>query len=134
MGASKKQRGRQRKAAKKDRVPIGTTIFIPLPDDDDGVIVHPENKKYIAQLVQNGIGPVTERLVKCNIDAASDFSLVDSGVLSVVLDFLKRCEDENFIKVVTCLNGNSPENLKSPSTWIDLLHKASLHKAWSTNS
>jgi len=128
MGASKKKkRGQQRKAAKKDRVPIGITLFIPLPDDDDSVIVHPENKKYILQLVRNGIGPVTERLVNYNIDA-TNYSLVDSGVLSVVLDFLKRCEDENFIKVVTCLNGNAPENLKTPSTWIDLLQKASLRE------
>ena len=117
--SSKKKRGKQRKAAKKDRVPTGIILFIP---QDGTTIVHPENKKYIVQLIQSGAGPVTEALIKHNIDV-TNYSLVDSGVLSVVLAFLKRCEDESFTKVVTCLNGNAPENLQTPVAWIRILAK-----------
>ena len=117
MGASKKQRGQQRKAAKKDRVPKGATIFV--QQDDGNMIVHPENKKYILPLVQSGNGPTIHELTQYDIDAAN-FSLVDSGVLSVVLDFLKRCEDETFHQVMSSVGGD----LVTPAAWIDLLIKA----------
>jgi len=114
MGASKKQRGQQRKASKKDRVPKGATIFV--QQDDGSMIVHPENKKYILPLIQSGIGPTIHGLIQYDIDAA-DFSLKDSGVLLVVLDFLKRCEDETFHQVMSSVGGD----LNSPIAWIDLL-------------
>ena len=114
MGASKKQRGQQRKAAKKDRVPQGITLFV--QQHDGSMIVHPENKKHILPLIQSGIGPTIHELIQYDIDAAN-FSLVDSGVLLVVLDFLKRCEDETFHQVMSSVGGD----LNSPIAWIDLL-------------
>ena len=111
VSSSKKKKGQQRKATKKDRVPKGTEIFV--PQDDGSMIVHPKNKKYILPLVQSGYAPATQGLIAYDIPAA-DFSLKDSGVLSVVLDFLKRCEDESFNNLV---NTNRPGTLKSPSHW-----------------
>ena len=122
MGSSKRKKGQQRKAAKKDRVPKGNEIFI--QQNDGRMIVHPENKKYILQLVQNGNAPTTQGLLAYDIPAA-DFSLKDSGVLSVVLVFLKRCEDESFNNLV---NTNRSGTLQSPSHWINLLQKATLQK------
>ena len=114
MGASKKQRGQQRKAAKKDRVPAGITLFV--QQHDGSMIVHPENKKYILPLIQSGIGPTIHELIQYDINAVN-FSLADSGVLLVVLDFLKRCEDETFHQVMSSVGGD----LNSPIAWIDLL-------------
>jgi len=64
--SAKKKKGQQRK---KDRVPKGALIFV--NQHDGSMKVHPENKKYILQLVQNGNAPATQGLLAYDIDAAT---------------------------------------------------------------
>ena len=53
--------------------------------------------------------------------------LGSSGVLSVVLDFLKRCENETFEGVMASVGGD----LKTPSLWINILVSASFkEQSW----
>ena len=54
---------------------------------------------------------------------STDISLEDSGILSVVLNFLKRCEEETFDKVISDVGGN----LKTPTTWIKIIGSAVLN-------
>ena len=94
MTTSKKKRGKQRKAAKQSVIKetpkdnqdddSNGIVFIPC---DGGVIIHPDHKDRVASFIQSGNGSVTELLAKVSI---SNFSLVDSGVLSTVLVLLKR--------------------------------------------
>ena len=51
---------------------------------------------------------------------STDISLEGSGILSVVLNFVKRCEDETFDKVISDVGGN----LKTPTTWIKVIESA----------
>ena len=86
-----------------------------MKDDCTAEVQLDHHKKYIIQHIQAGNFYVTDVLV--NYDVAN-FSLVDSGVLLVVLDFLKRCKYESFAKV------SSSNNLKTPSKWIEILNRA----------
>ena len=54
------------------------------------------------------------RLVTAGIDG---ISFEQSGILSVVLGFLNRCEHETFDGVMDSIGGN----LSTPATWIKLL-------------
>ena len=122
VSSSKKKRGQQRI---KDRIPD-----VSFTSKDDGrVEAQPNrNKKYILQLVQRGNFYVTDVLASYEV---ADFSLKDSGVLSVVLDFLKSCECESFSTLVLRANTNeklkqpvASSNLKTPSLWIEILNRA----------
>ena len=99
VSSSKKKRGQQRK---KDRIPDVSFTS----KGDGSAEVQPDHKKYIIQHIQGGNIYATEVLASYDI---TNFPLQDSGVLSVVLDFLKRCKYESFAKV------SSSNNLKTPS-------------------
>jgi len=113
VSSSKKKRGQQRK---KDRIPnIVFTLY-----NDGSADVQPDHKKYVIQHIQGRNHFVTEVLASYDV---ANFSLEDSGVLSVILDFLKRCEDETFIQVASSIS-HIGERLKTPSLWIDILDQA----------
>ena len=71
----------------------------------------------IVAKVKKGNKYVTESLAKSSIEG---LSLVHSGVLSIVLDFLKKCENDTFDEVMADVGGN----LHSPSSWINILLQA----------
>ena len=117
MGSSKKKkRGQQRKAAKKEGIP--PSISFESNADGSGAKVQ-ENKEYIIKHIQDGSHSIANTLANHHI---TNFSLVDSGVVSAVLGFLRRCEEEFFIRVVRTNGKNA--NLQSPSLWIRILDKA----------
>ena len=58
-----------------------------------------------------------------NLTLISFSGYEQSGVLSVVLDFLNRCEDETFDQVLSRVGGD----LKTPSTWLGILLQASFN-------
>ena len=55
---------------------------------------------------------------------STDISLEDSGILSVVLNFLKRCEEETFDGIIDSVGGN----LKTPTTWIKIIISAVINE------
>jgi len=50
-----------------------------------------------------------------------NISIVHSGILTTVLNFLRRCEDETFHQV---MNSVGKGDLVTPSTWIGVLSRA----------
>jgi len=139
MGASKKKRGQQRKAAKKE------SVLEPVPEpgpkngcidfkrhDDGSMTIQPDSIAYAIQNIRLGSDGATNLLATQNIN---NFSFIDSGVLSVVLDFLNKCEDENFSTVVNDADVGlrvtltyAADRLESPSLWIKILSKAVLRE------
>ena len=55
---------------------------------------------------------------------STDISLEDSGILTVVLNFVKRCEEETFDGVIDSVGGN----LKTPTTWIKIVRSAVINE------
>lgn len=88
--------------------------------DDRTAVVQPDHKEQLIQYIQSGIHSVTFVLAEHHV---TNFSLVDSGVLSAVLNHLKRCEHESLETVAT-----SSKRLKSPALWIKILAKAVEHE------
>ena len=84
--------------------------------NDRSGTVKPDHKEQLIQYIQGGNHSVTFVLAENNI---TNFSLVGSGVLSAVLNHLKRCEHESLETVVT-----SSARLKSPALWIKVLLRA----------
>ena len=88
MGASKKQRGKQRKAA----------VLAAAANSGSGG--SSSSNKIVAK-VRSGDNKVTKKLLTpegmANLTLISFSGYEQSGVLSVVLDFLNRCEDETLI-------------------------------------
>ena len=99
MVSSKKERGKQRRALQK-ACPSGSN-----------------NEKSIVKSIRNGHKEVTWYVANKSV---SGLSFDDSGILSAVLDFLKRCENDTFDKVMAEVGGN----LSTPSIWIEVLLKA----------
>jgi len=106
---TKKERGKQRKEAKNlaaingvDNIPK-TVALIRKGDNDATVRVDCDSHTTQPLKEFNGI------------------SYEQSGILSTVLKFLKRCEDDTFVKVMLDVGGG---NLKTPATWIRVLMKA----------
>jgi len=103
MVSSKKERGKQRRAAKSltaANVGGGSS-----------------NEKSIVKSIRNGHKEVTCYVANSGV---SGLSFDDSGILSVVLDFLQRCEGDTFDKIMAEVGGNLP----SPSSWIQIIIKA----------
>ena len=100
MVSSKKERGKQRRAAKS------------LAADNYGG--GSSNEKSIVKSIRTGHKEVTLYVANYGV---SGLSFDDSGILSVVLNFLKRCENDTFDKVMAEVGGNLP----SPSWWIQIL-------------
>ena len=118
MGASSKKKGQQRKAAAKKALStdIGATSGV------NSGSVGGINCKSLAK-IRSGDNKATKKLLSEFPETWGEdipsISLEHSGVLSVVLDFLSRCEDETFAGVMNSVGGD----LKSPSVWIHILAK-----------
>ena len=135
MTSSKKKRGKQRKAAKNregdniiyshnasgDLIPVEIN-FVPVPGRDNTLAVRTEDQaRYVPLFVKNGHGPIAEVLSTHDV---TNVSFESSGIISFVLDFLKRCEDETFDKVMAEVGGD----MVSPAAWIYILSKAALRE------
>ena len=150
VSSSKKKRGKQRKAAKTAAVaassnPLGSidpndlTLF---HTQNDATFYHPTHHKLAALYVQKGDRKATESMVTLTAGYLPfheinqpNISLVQSGIVSTVLNFLGRCEHETFNGVMAGAKGheftpngdliyNVGGNLGSPSTWINILTRS----------
>jgi len=105
MASSKKKRGKQRKERKAAKQLSGRLAA--------GLSTQEINN----ELVRRGNNVATEWLAA---DGTMSFDGADN-VLSSVLNFLQRCEDETFVEVMARIGGD----LATPSLWIQLLYKTS---------
>jgi len=132
--SKKKKRGKQRKKAANENTSVAVPQDVPKsinfsshPNDNGLVVIKPEHKRHIAQFVRAGSDNTTRILSIYRVD---NFSLQQSGVLSIALDFLKRCEWETFDEVAKSnktfdqVMNSVGGDLKCPSTWIRLLIKS----------
>ena len=119
MGASSKKKGQQRKTAADATANGGISGGIngSSSDGGGGLSNGGVSNKIVAK-VRRGNNYATKRLTSGVVEG---FSYEHSGVLSVVLEFLNRCEDEMFHQVVASVRGD----LKSPSLWIYILSRGS---------
>ena len=103
----KKERGKQRKAAKSLAAASGV-----------------DNISKTVALVRKGDNDATVK-VDCgttqSLEESNGISYEQSGILSTALRFLKRCEDDTFVKVMLDIGGG---NLTSPQAWVRILMKA----------
>ena len=151
MGQGKKKRGKQRKAAK-SKAPVpdesDEAVYehwkhpsnqIDIIKAPDGAYFHPTYHKLAALFVEKGDAAITDVMADLTDEVLApgkpNISLVQSGILSTVLNFLGRCENETFDMVMAGARGHvlSPDgvfipnmggDLVSPVTWIDVLSKA----------
>ena len=105
MASSKKKRGKQRKERKAAKQLAA------------GTLSRASTQEINNELVRRGNNVATEWLAA---DGTMSFDGADS-VLSSVLNFLQRCEDETFGEVMASTGGD----LATPSLWIQLLYKTS---------
>jgi len=129
MGSSKKNRGKQRKAAKQQTAAASSTSQDTL-DTNFFTCIHPskqlsfittergdtyflpEHHKLAALYVQRGDGGITVAMEELTSSYEYDgitrpnIPLVKSGILSSVLDFLSSCEHETFDGVMTDAKGD----------------------------
>lgn len=115
--SSKKKRGQQRKAAKKEAI-IFNTISNGVYDAYNQVEANPGQSEHILQCVKNGSDRVTRVLATSGV---RNFSYSRSGIVNVVLDFLKRCEDTTLSELV---DTNIKGSINTPSLWINILDMA----------
>jgi len=100
MGASKKQRGKQRKAAKSKAA------------ERDGILAVSQSPTKLISLIQRGDNAATAMY------CSGDYTLSrvqNETVVTSVLGFLQRCESETFDSVIADIGGD----LETPLTWID---------------
>ena len=121
---SSKKKGQQRKAAAKKALSAaaeGSNSGVGGSGGGGGGI----NAKTLAK-IRSGDNKATKKLLS-GLGFPSGVATVlleGSGALSVVLEFLKRCEDETFEGIMNSVGGD----LKSPSTWMNILSTGSLHE------
>jgi len=120
--SSKKKRGKQRKAAKTIRAAVDVLGELAAGPDRLG--------PFGIKLLERGHNKATLLLAK-----PDTYDSFPSGALSIVLNFLKRCENESFSQVMTSVrinvrsvDGADGGDLESPSTWIKVLDKAAVHE------
>ena len=152
VSSSKKKRGKQRKAAKQQQT-TGAAASTPqtnldpndislIYDPQGATYYHPTHHKLAALYVQKADNQTTEAMISLTdkdlpIHGISypNISLVQSGIVSTVLNFLGRCEHETFDKVLIDARGhvftldgslitNVGGDLETPSTWIKVLMRA----------
>jgi len=107
---SKRERGKQRKAVKNLAAGNGN-----------------ESITQIVAKVSKGDNKTTTLLgdrFLGFLEESNGISYEQSGILSTVLKFLNRCEDDAFVKVMLDVGGN----LKTPRVWIDVLIKAEVQE------
>jgi len=124
MGSSSKKKGQQRKAAAKKALSAAEAVNVSGVGGSDGsnsnVAGGNSNQSKIVAKVRRGNNYATKRLTS-GVSIEEGFSYEESGVLSAVLDFFNRCEDETFDGVMNSVGGD----LKSPSLWMYTLVRAS---------
>ena len=103
----KKGRGKQRKAAKSLAAANGI-----------------DNISKTVALLRKGNDKATKLLGNGSIKDSNGISYEQSGILSTVLKFLKRCEDDTFVKVMLDVGGN----LTTPQAWINILMKVEVQE------
>ena len=130
MGSSKKNRGKQRKAAKQQTAAAASSTPQDTLDTSFFTCIHPSNElsfittergdtyflpehhKLAALYVQKGDGGITVAMEELTSSYEYDgitrpnISLVRSGILSSVLGFLGTCEHETFDGVMADAGGN----------------------------
>ena len=149
--SSKKKRGKQRKAAKQHNATDSASLEATLDPDQltvfytpDGskTYVHPTHHKLAALYVEKADNHTTgsmivlagEEMYRDGI-GYPNISLLQSGIVSTVLNFLGRCEHETFDKVIAEAGGhvftpngallsNVGWDLASPVVWINVLKHA----------
>ena len=107
MGASKKQRGKQRKAAKTKAAEGGSI--------DRNISDQVSPTKFVA-MIQRGHDAATAMY------SSGDYTLSrlqTDKVVASILGHLQRCENETFDSVIADLGGD----LRSPSLWITSLFR-----------
>ena len=104
----KKERGKQRKAAKSLAAVNGVVVNI----SKTVALIRKGDHKTTIDI---GSGNTTQSLEEFN-----GISYEQSGILSTVLKFLKRCEDDTFVKVMLDIGGD----LQTPRFWVQVLIKA----------
>ena len=109
---SKRERGKQRKAEKNLAAGNG--------NDSITQIVAKVRKGDSKTTLLLGDGNTTQSLEESN-----GILYEQSGILSTVLKFLKRCEDDTFVKVMLDVGGG---NLTSPQSWVQVLIKAEVQE------
>jgi len=125
VSSKKKKRGQQRKVAKNENAAAKAILgaaFLSCPG---------ERKVNSQEDVDNLVAKLSRDIEKGN-DAATR-SIFDSDlhqlnpriqhelstrVMPDVLNFLGRCEDETFARVLSSVGGDMGKKLKTPSTWI----------------
>ena len=100
----KKERGKQRKAAKSLAAVNGVN-----------------NIPKTVALLRKGDYNTTMLLGDGSLEEFNGISYEQSGILSTALRFLKRCEDDTFVKVMLDVGGG---NLTSPQNWVRILIQA----------
>jgi len=101
---SKRERGKQRKAGKNQAAINGV-----------------DNIPKTVALLRKGDYKTTSLLGDGSLEEFNGISYEQSGILSTVLKFLKRCEYDTFVKVMLDIGGG---NLTAPQLWIRILIKA----------
>ena len=105
---SKRERGKQRKVAKN----------LAAGNGNDSIT-------QIVAKVRKGDNKTTILLGDGSLEVSNGISYEQSGILSTILKFLKRCEDDTFTKVMLDVGGG---NLSSPQVWIDVLIQAEVQE------
>jgi len=107
----KKERGKQRKAAKNLAAANGTI-----------------NISRTVRLIRKGDNKTTINIGSSSpthsLEESNGISYEQSGILSTVLKFLRRCEDDTFVKVMLGVGGD----LKAPRFWVQVLIKAEVQE------
>ena len=104
---SKRERGRQRKVARN----------LATGNGNDSIT-------QIVAKVSKGDNNTTVLLGNGSLVESNGISYEQSGIVSTVLKFLKRCEDMTFAKVMLDVGGG----LKMPRSWVRILMKAEVQE------
>jgi len=148
VSSNKKKRGKQRKAIRQQQTaedsPSAATNQLVVYTPNGEAYVHPNQHKLITQYFRRGDNKATKILrnltkedVPTNGICWPNISLDQSGIVSSTLNFLKRCEEDTFDKVLVdardSISAPRPRgghisyvggDLKSPVLWIKVLSKA----------
>ena len=100
---SKRERGKQRKVAKN----------LAAGNGNDSIT-------QIVAKVRKGDNKTTTLLGDGSLEESNGISYEQSGILSTLLSFFKRCEDDTFVKVMLDVGGD----IMTPRLWVRILMKA----------
>ena len=153
VSSNKKKRGQQRKAARQQTTVAAVSASVDSNDllnqlvvytSKNETYIHPNQHKLMTQYFKRGDNKATKILrnltredVPTNGICWPNISLDQSGIVSSTLNFLKRCEEDTFDKVLAdardSISAPRPRgghisyvggDLKSPVLWIKVLSKA----------